>query len=373
MMEGAARSSREQAEEMCGRLNRAPIDPAPEPTFEKRDLDEWLASIRSRGGRMEESDFALFENPRAYGWCKRRAEELIPLVIDALSRPEPPIRRAAARSIGLFHWKARAALPVLFERLSRSEGEARRAFAAAIRCIDYRGETPLPIILDLGKDADPEIRRSAVEIIQVGNRRSPEAIAVLAEALGDPEFGVRLAPLSYLRKLGREAVPVLPALEKALEKEQGTGRKAIEKTARKIRRWAHRPRRARIREIAFVAAILAGAPLLVAAYLLFVAGWLLSRLVPRQWRERFRRRFHRVTLSVYLGERYGHAPVSRESIPLFLQALKEGDDLARRTSADALGMLRRRARSAIPALEAAAGDPSEEVRSAALLAIERIR
>jgi HEAT repeat protein len=116
----------------------------------------------------------------------------VPSLIDALSDPSPPVRRATAKSLGFL--QAVSAVPMLVRALDDSDPELSRTAASALGHIRSR-EAVLPLMA-LYERGDRESKVAA--LLALGYIRDPRSLPLARAALLDRVRKVRDAAKSAL-------------------------------------------------------------------------------------------------------------------------------------------------------------------------------
>ena len=124
-------------------------------------------------------------------------EAFTPLA-DALTSPEPEVRKEAARSLGKL--AARGTM---------------------------EGDHVIPPLLDALADRDPGVRTIAATYLGIIHEHGEDVVPALAEMLKDPDPEVRTAAARALGSFGGAAGPAIPALRRAAgDKDENVAREA---------------------------------------------------------------------------------------------------------------------------------------------------
>ncbi len=283
--------------------------------------------------------------PTVAAWAIARIEptneaankQAVKMLTKALENKDPQVRAAALRGlVGLVTEPANL-VPVLTEIVGKKEQDAALT-AEALGAAAHLGEVAMPVLVEALKQ--PEGRgRAAVILARLGSK-ADAAVPALGAALVDKDPEVRREVLFALAALGEKAAPAQAAIEKSL----GDSDEHVRA---------------------------------IAAYALGRIGAKAHGAVP-QLRRQLESPDPVVRVScawaiVHIdGNGKDAGAVARETLPILIQGLKQENIAVRRGSAEALGVLGKAARSAIPALQAASRDPDDSVAKAALAALERV-
>ena len=144
------------------------------------------------------------------------ARPAVPILVRSLGDLAPEVRRAAAWRLGLIGLDAEVALIDLRRAIEDKEGTVRDAASEAVRRIeskanDFRTKL-LPGALEDLASADPDVRRGAAEILGGFGPHSAPAVPALIRGLDDRDASVRLASAHALGLIGTAARDALPAL-----------------------------------------------------------------------------------------------------------------------------------------------------------------
>ena len=153
----------------------------------------------------------LSEQGPAWFWLRDAPKaRVVPLLRDALARPNPSLRRNTALALGQV--AGRDAIPDLREML-KDEGEGvREAAAEALaQILQQMGQDEIPDLREMLKDRDRHVREAAEEALaQILQQIERDAIPDLREMLKDGDGVMRRAAAEALVKVaGRDEVPDL--------------------------------------------------------------------------------------------------------------------------------------------------------------------
>ncbi|MEM9074533.1 MAG: HEAT repeat domain-containing protein [Myxococcota bacterium] len=193
----------------------------------------------------------------------------VPDLVAALRDPQVEVRVVAAAA--LWRLPDPAAVPALVRVLNDSDPAARQWAALALGVIrDPRATEPLAALLNdaedsvrmdavrsLGRIGDPNALRPLTSFVSNGERRmeerleginsiasleSPDKVNTLVRLLGAEESAIRLRAVAALEQVG-DALAI-PALRRLRQRENASGRRAIDQALRAIReRMAATPSR----------------------------------------------------------------------------------------------------------------------------------
>lgn len=136
------------------------------------------------------------------------APEDVPVLAEALKKPDPQVRRSALEDLGRI---GAPAMATLASALKDGDPRVRVTAAGAMVSIDPKQAEALAALLAGSKDANAVVRRLAAESLAVDS-----AAGALAELLADKDAEVRWAAADSLGELGPAAAPAVPALLKGL-------------------------------------------------------------------------------------------------------------------------------------------------------------
>lgn len=144
------------------------------------------------------------------------AQPVVPILIRSLGDRAPEVRLAAASRLGSIGLDAEPALVALRHATEDREGMVRDAAAEAVRRIESKVDVfrtkLLPDALEDLASPDPEMRRGAAEMLAGFGPHSEPAVPALIRGLDAPEAMVRLAIVETLGRIGPAAREALPAL-----------------------------------------------------------------------------------------------------------------------------------------------------------------
>ena len=258
--------------------------------------------------------------------------DAIKLLTSALKDENPRVQVAALKGLAELEEDPAKLVPILADVLCQGdEALVDEAFQAAAAL----GEAATPALIDALKR--PEARARATVLIARLGAKASAAIPALTAALGDANPEVRREVLFALASMGADAAPAQAAVVKALGDPE-----------------------VRVRAIA--------------AYALGSIGAAAQGAAPK-----LRTELESTDPVVRVASAWALVHVSPKSdqiapevLPVLMQGLRNENTAVRRGSADALGRLGKAGRTAEGGLRAAARDPDESVRKAALAALERM-
>lgn len=137
---------------------------------------------------------------------------VVPQLVQALKRPEAPVRAAAADALGRVRPKPVDAVPVLVDAIKDSSPNVRLAAVWSLGSIRRPLDKIIPALVTALCDDKDRIREVAAESLGQMGRKSKSALPALIVALGDKNYSVREKAAWAIRYIGpdaRAAVPVL--------------------------------------------------------------------------------------------------------------------------------------------------------------------
>jgi HEAT repeat protein len=159
------------------------------------------------------------------------AETVVPILVDALEKPQPT-RNYALFALGNFGPGAKAALPELTKALQDPSPHARVAAARAVWKVSQQSKEALPVLLAALKDTSrpppPKggigrldenmlLRREAAQVLADMGPVAREAVPALLTATGDRCPEVRVEAARALWKVDGQVDPAVKALIEVLE------------------------------------------------------------------------------------------------------------------------------------------------------------
>jgi HEAT repeat protein len=191
-----------------------------------------LASLRSFGAAVRPSTPRLVELAKGDpGEAVRRealgllaglrAAEAVPLLVAALSDPDPAARAEAARGLGLLGPKATdpAAVEGLLNLVRPGQPDAVRAAAVeALQSVARDSEDVHRVLVDevLADDPSPTVRAQVMAGLRTANDK--DRVDVLIKSLDDPSPQIRLLAGAGLARIGVDDDRAIPALCRAAAK-----------------------------------------------------------------------------------------------------------------------------------------------------------
>lgn len=98
-----------------------------------------------------------------------------------------------------------------------ADSDSTVAYNAVLALSPWQCEAdPTPELLPLFSDARPMVRERAAALVRFDGMARQRAIAAMAQALADPDSGVRGSAAGRLYSMGREAMPLVPDLIRAV-------------------------------------------------------------------------------------------------------------------------------------------------------------
>lgn len=120
-------------------------------------------------------------------------EAFTPLA-DALTSPEPEVRKEAVRSIGKLQQRGAVdedhVIPPLLDALADRDPTVRTIAATYLGIIHQHGEEVVPALAEMLKDTDPEVRMAAARALGSFGATAGPAIPALRKAVGDKDENV---------------------------------------------------------------------------------------------------------------------------------------------------------------------------------------
>jgi HEAT repeat protein len=106
------------------------------------------------------------------------ADELAPLLIDALTDPEFEARNQAVTTLRSM---AAEVMPILLDAIPKARGEKLQQILSVLQGLGPRGKEALPALNNLLKDPDPAVKMAGVRAILVLDRGNQAALGALTE------------------------------------------------------------------------------------------------------------------------------------------------------------------------------------------------
>jgi HEAT repeat protein len=134
-------------------------------------------------------------------------EAFTPLA-DALTSPEPVVRKEALRSMGKLQQRApldvNHVIPPLLDALADRDPGVRTIAATYLGIIHQHGEEVVPALVEMLKDEHPEVRTAAATALGSFGAAASPALPALRKAVGDKDENVaREAGLSLVKLQSR--------------------------------------------------------------------------------------------------------------------------------------------------------------------------
>ena len=259
-------------------------------------------------------------------------KQAIELLTAMLSHANPRAQIAAVKGLIDLESHSPNLIPLLADVITKGTPPL---VDEALAALGAQGEAATPALIAALKR--PEARgRAAIMLAKLG-AKAHAAVPALTEALGDNDPEIRREVLLALATIGPEAVPAQNAIVSALNDPE-----------------------TRVRA--------------VAAYALGRIGPAAANAVPQ-----LRGQLESSDPVVRVASAYalvhiapGNDQTARQALPQLIQGLENPNVAVRRGSAEALGLLGKKALEAEKPLRAAAHDPDSSVRKAAVAALERM-
>ncbi|MBI3466589.1 MAG: HEAT repeat domain-containing protein [Planctomycetes bacterium] len=151
-----------------------------------------------------------------YRWAFGPAR--VPTFVNRLKHAAPEIRRGAAQALARCGQAARAAVPPLVAALNDPTESVRHDAEQALARILLGGQPSVAVFIEaLRYHKDPFVRSSAAAILAALGRTPKAVVPALIGSLADPAEDVRIACIKALVKMGPEAAPAIPHLQRAKE------------------------------------------------------------------------------------------------------------------------------------------------------------
>ncbi len=295
----------------------------------------------------------------------------VPYLIEETSDPSPAIRAEAAFWLGSLEHGADTALPALDKLLADSDELVRLNAAQAILNIDGSAKHVEPVLLNsLKSSADDERRSQAAKAMSGLRGAEAEVISVLTGALNDRSPRVRFDSANTLLQLKAQQSTAIETLQQLLLPEAGDGDVSSD-AAHCLGKQGDAARRT-------IPTLRKGVSAFPNSYnsnqrMSFVRALnmlqAIDELIDILAKESEVSVFHSEIVED-IEKLLAQYP---DRVPRIAELLTNEDEDVRELAAGLLASLGPGAKAAIPALEKAASDPSDSVRSSALAAIQTIR
>ena len=145
-------------------------------------------------------------------WSIDQLPEVIPVLRNGLSDPDPDLRKTAALGLGTIGPQAKGAVPELIRTLKDDDEMVALYAALALWSVNKQADLTLPLLINALHNKDRSVRVTAVDVLSRIGPPSKGAVRDLIELLrtGDPDMRARAA--DALGKIGPDAAPAVPAL-----------------------------------------------------------------------------------------------------------------------------------------------------------------
>src|SRR5258706_6944842 len=292
------------------------------------------------------------------------ANASLPLLLEALRRPNEDGQVAAAHAIGVLGPAAREAVPELMTLLERG---APRVQAATARALGNVGPSAARAVQDLIRrldDGAPPVRAAAAWALGEMGPAAKAAVLPLVSRLRDKDESVRLRAGESLGQIRPDTEGARQALVAIVEDASAPGRAEAAAALGRLGPDAQPAVAALVRALDDPRAGVRGRAVLALGGIgpgarAAVPGLLVAfRDAGIRWRV--------ADALAAIG------PDAAGSVPDLTAALQDPSSNVRWRAAQALGAIGPEARRAVPALVEALGDPFENVRLGAVVALDRI-
>jgi len=145
----------------------------------------------------------------ALGGIGKKASKALPALVAAFDDIDPGVVAAAARATGQLGTRASRAAPDLAGLLDHKDARVREAASASLGMLGRRARQSAPGLNVRLSDPAPGVRAAAAGSLGQLGSRSGASVTDLIRVLGDEDDSVRDAASGALARMGREAVPGL--------------------------------------------------------------------------------------------------------------------------------------------------------------------
>jgi HEAT repeat protein len=275
--------------------------------------------------------------------CRDRDPQAIPVLVDLLHDQDQLVRARSAYCLGLLGPKAKPAVPALTAPLRDGSWVVRREAAHALEATGPEGADAVPALVETLDDTEPVVRCFAARALWRVSGESEKPVRTLVALVNSPDrtpegSSRRLQAIEALGEMGPDAALAIPALISALHDKENPSNGIPGGAAEALGRIGPRAQ---------------GAEAALTALLDDEGSYVRVKAAQALWRILRR---------------------SDPSVRVLMEVLKnrECDVFQRTLAVRALAEIGAEARTAVPTLEAAVGDPNQEISSAAREALERI-
>jgi HEAT repeat protein len=162
---------------------------------------------------------------------------VVPALIEATGNDHAEVRRGTSQAL---HKIGPAIIPFLIKALRNDNASVREAAARGLYGFAPKAQTAIPALTDAIQDSDAFVRQWVATALENMARHFGPTLKVAAPGLTalltDEDFMVREWAAHALGSIGDAAVPVIAALEKALEDENTSVKEAAASALREIQK-----------------------------------------------------------------------------------------------------------------------------------------
>ncbi len=153
----------------------------------------------------------------------RMQPEIISLLTEKLSDPDPRLRWTAAFTLAQIDLPAPVPFPVLLENLGHEESDLRWAAAVAVVTLGQKHPQLRPDLVQLVRQGNSTQRRMGLYCLRDLGWEDPSVIEVFLAATRDEAIGVRLAALSGIGKLRQQNADLTHGVIRLLREDPDIG------------------------------------------------------------------------------------------------------------------------------------------------------
>jgi HEAT repeat protein len=192
-----------------------------EPRYTDKRPEEWIARFDHKNPHLQEQAVSMLVQ---YG--PKHVPKMIELVQSEKSGAQ---RMRAMRALGQFGPRAEEAVPVLIEALSDRQCQDRDVAAESLGKIGRRPQQTVPALVQALRDPDDRVRTTASRALSRFGEEAAEAGAVppLTAMLKDDDMNVRAYAADALGAIGPPARSAVAALKQANQAAQRSGHFAV--------------------------------------------------------------------------------------------------------------------------------------------------